>query len=444
MSVYENLLNVINQLQIIDTHEHLPMEVDRPKDTDVLAEWLTHYFSCDLVSAGLSPQELEIARDSSKNLLKRWKLVEPYWEAARNTGYGRSLDLSAEGIYGIKGVNAKTIGPLNEAFEAARTKGGHYQHVLKDKSRIALSVLDSDPNCDRKFFASAIRLEEFFNPTHRRDLVQIGREQGMVIHNLDDWKQAMRSRLEQAISKGVVTLKCFLAYTRTLYFAKSDEAEAQQQFKQLFSLEHSTERQQGINIGKAFQDHMMHYLLSLADERGLAFQFHSGIQEGNGNVISNANPVHLTNLFLEYENVKFDIFHMSYPYCMELSNLAKNFRNVFIDMCWGHIISPEAARRALVEWLDAVPANKISAFGGDYVFVDGIYGHQKLARQNVAAALTQKVTDGSFDLDRAKQIARWLFVDNPTKLFGLDKLVRAANKPKPSRKQKGTRKQKKR
>jgi len=99
---------------------------------------------------------------------------------------------------------------------------------------------------------------------------------------------------------------------------------------------------------------------------------------------------------------------------------------VFIDMCWGHIVSPEAARRALVEWLDAVPANKISAFGGDYCFVDGIYGHQLLARQNVAAALAQKVTDGSLSHARAEEIATWVFVDNPKQLFGLGRFLDAA------------------
>jgi hypothetical protein len=105
---------------------------------------------------------------------------------------------------------------------------------------------------------------------------------------------------------------------------------------------------------------------------------------------------------------------------MELGVLAKNFPNVFIDMCWGHVISPEASRRALVEWLDTVPANKISAFGGDYGFVDGVYGHQYIARRNVAAALAVKVDDGSMSLTRATEIATWVFVDNPGRLFGLD------------------------
>jgi hypothetical protein len=108
---------------------------------------------------------------------------------------------------------------------------------------------------------------------------------------------------------------------------------------------------------------------------------------------------------------------------MELGNLAKNFQNVTIDMCWGHLISPEAARRALVEWLDAVPANKISAFGGDYCFVDGVYGHQHLARRDVAASLAQKVDDGSISLSRATEVASWLFVDNPKRIHRLDRFL---------------------
>ena len=36
------------------------------------------------------------------------------------TGYGRALDLAARDLYGIDGVNRQTIGPLNEAFVAAR------------------------------------------------------------------------------------------------------------------------------------------------------------------------------------------------------------------------------------------------------------------------------------------------------------------------------------
>jgi hypothetical protein len=40
-------------------------------------------------------------------------------------------------------------------------------------------------------------------------------------------------------------------------------------------------------------------------------------------------------------------------------------------------------------------------------------------RRNIAAALTEKVVDESFDLERAKLIARWLLVDNPKRILNL-------------------------
>ena len=63
-------------------------------------------------------------------------------------------------------------------------------------------------------------------------------------------------------------------------------------------------------IGKPLQDYMMHYILRLANKRGLTFQFHTGLQEGNGNIIYNSDPSLLSNLFLEYPDVDFDIFHI--------------------------------------------------------------------------------------------------------------------------------------
>jgi kynurenine formamidase len=437
MNTQEQLLEYINSLTIIDTHEHLPLEKDRPPKADVLSEWLTHYFSCDLVSAGISDADLAKARDSSQDLAKRWKLVEPYWQAAQSTGYGRALALSARDLYGIDAINGATLGALNKAFCAARSKGGHYDYVLRKKSRIALSIVDaplavaSDPH-----FVAALRIDHLISPSHVNQLRAHGAEVGVKVHTLEDWEEVSRRQIEKGFQPGsrVVCLKTGEAYLRSLRFDKAARADAERAFNELFADRNLPEWRAGIKPAPALENHMMHFICRLADARGLPFQIHTGLQEGNGNIIYDANPTLLSNLFLEYREVRFDIFHMGYPYTQELSNLAKNFRNVHIDMCWGHIISPEAARRALVEWLDAVPANKISAFGGDYCFVDGVYGHQHLARQNVALALASKVADGSFDLERAQEIAGWLFVANPIRIFGLEKLVagKVEKKPTPS------------
>ena len=428
MKIYSKLLEHIQSLKIIDTHEHLPFESERPKDSDILTEWLTHYFSCDLVSAGLSDDDLKIVRDSSKDLMERWRIVQPYWHSAESTGYGRSLAIAARDLYDTDVINEKTIEELNARFLDARERGGHYQYVLQEKSGIALSIRDSAPvpYCETDDpFVFAIRADHFIIPNHYRDIRIAGEQVGIEIHTLSDWMSACRRYIESHIDaqKRIVCLKCGLAYNRSLRFDKVTYADAEAAFNQFFADGNLADWRANIKVGKALQDFMMHFICQVADEHRLVYQIHTGLQEGNGNVIYDSNPTLLTNLFLEYSNVRFDVFHMGYPYVMELGCLAKNFRNVFIDMCWGHIISPEASRRALVEWLDAVPANKISAFGGDYCFVDGVYGHQYLARQNVAVALSQKVTDGSISLDRAKEISNWLFIDNPKNLFGLDRFL---------------------
>lgn len=124
---------------------------------------------------------------------------------------------------------------------------------------------------------------------------------------------------------------------------------------------------------------MFYFILDIANRKRLVMQIRTGIHEGSGNILSNSNPELLSNLFLEYPDVTFDIFHIGYPYQNELAVLAKNFPNVFIDMYWAHIISPNASINSLLEWIDTVPLNKISAFGGDYCFIDGVYGHQYMA-----------------------------------------------------------------
>ncbi|MCK5578398.1 MAG: amidohydrolase, partial [Planctomycetes bacterium] len=84
---FEKIFDYVKKLEIIDTHEHLPpTEKVREKDTDVLKEYLGHYFNRDLISAGLSKSDHDKVIDNKQPLMKRWKIVEPYWKASRHTG----------------------------------------------------------------------------------------------------------------------------------------------------------------------------------------------------------------------------------------------------------------------------------------------------------------------------------------------------------------------
>ena len=133
-----------------------------------------------------------------------------------------------------------------------------------------------------------------------------------------------------------------------------------------------------------------------------------------------SNPALLNNLFLDYPGLKFDVFHISYPYQGKLGVMAKWLPNVWADMCWSHIVSPAAARNTLNEWLEMVPYNKILGFGGDYLFVDGVYGHLTIAQKNIALTLAGRVDSGLFEMDEAKLIAHALLCQNPAQVYGIE------------------------
>ena len=419
-SVYQDLFDYVNSLTIIDSHEHLePWEHRRDKNADVLWEYLHHYFSSDLVAAGMKRADMEAARDVTKPLMERWKTLEPYWNLARNTAYGRALDLSVRKLYGIDRIDGSTIEQLNEAFRKTLAEGqNHYQRVLKDLCNIEFSVLDNDLDHDKTFFRSSVSVDSYILFKSWDFIDEIEEESGVDICCFDDYLAACEAMLDLALEQGAVTLKIHAAYRRTLYFEPVSHADAEKCFLEM--LKHkprSAWESSTILPDKAFQDYMMHYILRYANRRGLTCQFHTGLQESGENDITRTDPSLMSNLFVMYPKVKFDLFHIGYPYQHVMAALGKMHTNVYLDMCWAHIISPAASMAALDDWLDSVPVNKIIGFGGDYHIIDAVYGHQLMARQNISKVLARKVEDGVYTLEEAKWMAKRILYDNGKELY---------------------------
>ena len=239
----------------------------------------------------------------------------------------------------------------------------------------------------------------------------------MSIRTLDDLVLALEKVFESAKERGMVGIKSGLAYRRILYYENVMKEDA------VRVLDLMLDEVKGRNLSfddlKPLQDYMMHRVLELADKSRLPVVIHTGLHAGNGNIIENSKPTHLVNLFQQFPDVKFVLYHGSYPYGGELSTLAKNFRNVYIDLCWLHVISPSYTKRYLHEWLETVPASKIMGFGGDYQNVENVYGHLLFARQIIANVLAEKVRDGYFTESEAMKIAKMILYDNAVNLYKL-------------------------
>jgi uncharacterized protein len=434
------MTDAVGAIRLVDTHEHLLSEEERTRAAVDFSYLFPHYASSDLVSAGMPRPSLEAVRSPMRPVLleraarmrrpvyyatptrtdmtleERWEVFEPYWERIRHTGYGTCLRIAIRDLFGVPGLSRQTYRQLSEAI-AASARPGWYQHVLKEKAGITISVQDdSRATVDKRFFAPVVRLEHFAAARTREDLVRLEEDGGIAIHTLDDLLEAMRRALAAYLADGAVGIKIGLAYRRTIHFEKVAKAEAERVFNRIAG--HLGEGPSW-EEARPLQDYVVHQIIRLAIEHDLPIQIHTGLQEGNENLVTNSKPTHLANLFIEYREAKFDVFHGGYPYMGELLALAKNFPNVYLDLCWLHIISPSAGARMLHEAIETIPANKIFAFGGDFIVPEGSYGHSVMARRVVSRVLTEKVEDGWLTEEEAVRLARLMLRDNPAALFRL-------------------------
>jgi len=416
MSFKEIIKEEIYKIPIVDTHEHLMSEEERNSRPIDIFYFFAHYASSDLVSAGMPQATLDKIRNPSIPLEERWRDFAPYWEYIRNTAYAKALIIAIRDLFGIEDINEETYQAISAKLKESQRKGW-YSYVLRERANIAISLqYVGTIDVDRELFLPVAYYDHFITARSKWDINSLERSYNVSIHSLDDFLRALDIAFERDVKAGAVGIKSGLAYNRILRYDKVSKSEAEALFNRIFS--HLGE---GLSWeeAKPLQDFIMHQVIKRAISYNLPITIHTGLQEGNGNIITNANPVHLVNLFLEYKEAKFDIFHGGYPYTSELATLAKNFQNVYIDMCWLHIISPNVSRRALHEWLETVPQNKIMGFGGDYIFVEGAYAHSRIARENIARVLIEKVEEGYLNEQEALKIANRLLRENPKELFNL-------------------------
>ena len=121
-----------------------------------------------------------------------------------------------------------------------------------------------------------------------------------------------------------------------------------------------------------------------------------------------------------HPKARFDIYHLGYPWVRETLMLGKGFANVWLNLCWTHIISQRFAVAGLDEAIDLVPMNKLLAFGGDYNLpVEKVYGHLVMAREDIAEVLARRIERGLMSETQALDLVRQWFWDNPVELYRL-------------------------
>ena len=377
------LFDEISKIPCINSHSHISPEIDRIAEApDALAFFKHAYPASDLVSAGMSPNQMKAALEPGLPLAERWKIFEPYFRYTRLTGFSQCILEGFRDLLGFPDLTAATVEPISDALRA-HSKPGFYHDVLQQRSNIALSVVNMEDliEVDRTLFLPLPRLNRF-SMLHSADQVQaIEKDYDVSITNLSQHVEVIRQVCRDWKQATVAGVKMSQSYHRRMDFTARQKEDAAKVFNGLMRGEYT-----GLDSdeGVLLEDYLVFECCRAASDADLTIQFHQGIRAGNYGSMEGCTPTPLAELFQTFRDARFDLSHAGYPYLREGAVLGKTFSNVYLNMSWIHIISPIGSRLDLREWLQMVPYNKIIAFGDDLQHVEAVYGHVKMARQNFA------------------------------------------------------------
>ncbi|MDX9725473.1 MAG: amidohydrolase family protein [Bacteroidales bacterium] len=417
---FENRIRrYVDSLRIIDTHEHLigPEILRKSYFLDFTLLFMQNGYD-DLISAGMPDTLFDDVFNEPLSPIEKWRIIEPYWKKSFNTSFNRMIIYSIRNLYGIEELNESTVGPLSEKIKNAY-ETGWFDNILRDSCKIDYIIEDGNYITGKdEYFRYVKRFDDWLLLRSRFGIDSLAIKQLDPIYTLDDLVESLTLAFENEVNKGMKAVKVFCAYYRPLFFARTSAESAKKVFRNLVNGE--GDYRITMAEAKSLQDYLFHHLMQLAEKYDLPVAVHTGLQAGKGKVLGDSDPTLLTNLFREYPKVEFVLYHGSYPYGGELSALAKNYSNVYIDMNWIYSVSPTYSKIYLNEWLEMVPVSRLMAFGGDCNTAENVYSELQTARRIITEVLSDKVEEGYINESEAKLIARMILRENAVKLYKLN------------------------
>ncbi|MFP4026056.1 MAG: amidohydrolase family protein [Thiohalospira sp.] len=419
---FEIISDQVNQIELIDTHEHL---IDESERLDCLKpfiqcdDWTTIlglYTKFDFVSSGMPQKDIEHISSQEILPLKKWKIIEPYWERIKFTGYGQVIQHTINDLYDISELQEKSIPEFQEKYISYRKKG-FYKDTLK-RANIKCCVVNP-PGRPFKETESPKFLHQDIDAMGmiRMDFEKLNENIVPEISELNDWLEIINWWFDK-YADYAVGVKIGIAYYRRLDFNKTTIEIANSLFSKKLKGEKLCETEE-----KTLQDYLFWYVVDLATKNRLPVKFHTGHQAMNNfmnleNVMF--NPADCATLCRLSPETKFIFFHISYPYYEPMISLTKHYSNAIIDMCWSWTMNPIAAIDFLKKYIVTSPINKIMAFGGDDLYIENLIGHAKLTRKGISKAFSELVQDNWITERDAVEIAEMIMRKNAEDIYEIN------------------------
>ncbi len=400
------------QLPTVDCHEHLPLETERLGcDIDVLT-LLASYAWVDMHSAGRPSREGEtwgrgnICRDTSIPLDERWDEIWPYLKRIKYGSYFRPTAIALRDIYGIDDLNEDTYRDASLRMAAANT-AGLYVRILRDRCGIETCLTQTDRVREVKaqrpvgLYAPTYPAADLYRLEDTDRIAALHQQAGEEVAGLDLYLEVLERHLSDVRDQGAVAIKI-----GTEQPVLPDMANARASYLEVMD---------GSAPDEVLKATVLDFILRKAAEWDWPVAVHTGVWD-----ILRMDPKLTIHLIERHPGVRFELYHLGFPNARECTFMAKGYPNAFLNLSWCYVGSEEMTRRSIGEIIDAVPANKVFAFGADYSLdVENIYGHLVMARETLARVLADRIACDRLDMDGAKEIAQLWLHDNPYEFHGL-------------------------
>lgn len=410
----QQLLDYIKGLPVIDTHEHLPseQEFNAMKDIDFF-DLLTPYVVDVIDSAAIDPVVWQRVSDKREPLSIRWELFEPWYALIKHTTYMQAVTASCAYHFGIDRLDATTVEVITRRMRKENTPG-LYERIWKKMNVEEVHTYHLFNTADQfdRTPVSYIPTVSQFCPLNLGDIQRIAADGGCTVRSFEDFEAMLDRFYRQYSDLSVKAYKFGNAYARTLDIGPCDRAAAQSLFSRMLGKESFSWEEV-----KPLDDYIVHYWTGRAREQGIPIVFHVALHAWNRNDPRFCHAEVLTDFVRSYPEVQIVLLHSGIPYTKEALLLARYYPNVHLNMTWMHIISRRLSIEAMEDYLEFLPLNKITAFGGDYGNPFLVAGHLEIARENVAEFLSESIRKGCCTLEEAKRIAYMWFYENPKRLF---------------------------
>ncbi len=397
----------ISALPTVDAHEHLHAEENRlRRSVDIFL--LFHQYLCtQLAAAGMPEDQAEALGDEATPLDQKWASLAPYLDQVRHTGCARPAFEALRRFFGEDDLTAGNYERLSERMRE-HNRPGLFDRYLREACGIVLVLNQNRTMWQNDWFRPILPEDDFLCSGGLTEVERLAEWAGEdVPPTLERFLAAMEQVVTQRAQEGMIGIK------GTCYPHIISDAEIARAAYAGILAQHEKPHQR-----RAFLDYARDQLYEICGNLGIVVVKHSGVWAGGWADHTGIRP---TNIFSEasmHRRTRFDLFHAGTPTPADAALVARGLPNVWLNLCWSHLISPAQSVQALDLWLDMVPVNKIIGFGGDYWWaVENVYGNLVMAREVIALALAKRVREGCFSEARAVEIARRWLHDNPREAY---------------------------